>query len=128
MVNFPKFLTKLLGKAWYTKVLVLPDQPCGYPNRFYGWGGEDGVMYERIIVNGLKRKEVPKKCTMKADAHNHDHGNEKRMHYKSWIHGELKKEHKKHKSVISDGLSSIKYDILQRSWMRENALKILVEI
>lgn len=57
----------------------------GNPNRFFGWGGEDGVMYVRILKAGLKRTEVPRNCTFEAEKHDHDEGNEERSHYKRLV-------------------------------------------
>ena len=99
----------------------------GFPNRFFGWGGEDSVMEVRLKKKKFKILEIEKGCTMETPKHEHDKGNEaiSRAHRKK----ELKRENKLLKEVVSDGLSSIEYRVLSQEWMFNNdVLKVTVDI
>lgn len=100
----------------------------GNPNRFYGWGGEDGVMYVRLLKAGLIRSEVPKTCRFDADQHDHDAGNAERANYHKWVNRELKKENRRWPSAVSDGLSTIEYNVTNLEKLSYNVFKITVEI
>ena len=100
----------------------------GNPNRFYGWGGEDGVMYVRLLKAGLKRSEVSSECKYEAKKHEHDEGNAEKVNYHNWVIKELKKENKRLKSVVSDGLSSIDYNVTKIQKLKYNVYKLTVDL
>jgi len=100
----------------------------GNPNRFYGWGGEDGVMYVRLLKAGLIRSEVPRTCKFDADQHEHDAGNAERANYHKWVNRELKKENRRWPSAVNDGLSTIEYNVTNLEKIKYNVFKITVDI
>lgn len=99
----------------------------GFPNRFYGWGGEDSVMELRLQKAGYKIAEIETTCRMETPKHEHDAGNQasSRSHRRK----ELKRENKLLPEAISDGISSIEYSIVNQTWkFHGHVSQILVDI
>ncbi|KAM4048723.1 beta-1,4-galactosyltransferase 1-like isoform 2-T2 [Anomaloglossus baeobatrachus] len=78
----------------------------GFSNRFWGWGGEDDELYNRVIAAGMK-VERPDLVIARSKAifHHRDSGNEKTGKSFHLINQAAKFMH-------TDGLNSLKYDII----------------
>lgn len=80
----------------------------GYPNKFYGWGGEDDAIYNRLIINNISIYTLPKNNNLTITEMKHD---------KSQNIDELVNKNKRHNLINdlkywkNDGLSHLKYKI-----------------
>ncbi|XP_078341735.1 beta-1,4-N-acetylgalactosaminyltransferase bre-4-like isoform X1 [Crassostrea virginica] len=81
----------------------------GYPNKFFGWGGEDDEMYNRIKFHNMTvTRYTGDVGRYKMLAHRREQGNPNRF--------ALIKSEKKH--YHQDGLSSLIYDVTKREKRR----------
>ncbi|XP_073511278.1 beta-1,4-galactosyltransferase 1-like isoform X2 [Phyllobates terribilis] len=80
----------------------------GFSNRFWGWGGEDDEMYNRVVAAGMKiERPDPTIARSKAIFHHRDPGNQetgKSLHLIS----------KAGQFMHVDGLNSLEYDVIKR--------------
>ncbi|XP_056407950.1 beta-1,4-galactosyltransferase 1-like [Hyla sarda] len=80
----------------------------GFSNRFWGWGGEDDELYNRVVAAGMKiERPDPKISRAKAILHHRDPGNEKTGKSFHLINEAAKFMH-------MDGLNSLEYDVIKR--------------
>ncbi|XP_077129104.1 beta-1,4-galactosyltransferase 1-like [Ranitomeya variabilis] len=81
----------------------------GFSNRFWGWGGEDDELYNRVIASGMKIERPDMTIARsKAIFHHRDPGNErtgKSFHLIS----------KADKFLHIDGLNSLEYEVIKRN-------------
>ncbi|XP_073492967.1 beta-1,4-galactosyltransferase 1-like isoform X2 [Phyllobates terribilis] len=80
----------------------------GFSNRFWGWGGEDDELYNRVIAAGMKiDRPEPTIARSKAIFHRRDPGNEKTGKSFHLISKAAQFMH-------VDGLNSLEYDVIKR--------------
>lgn len=88
----------------------------GYPNSFYGWGGEDNSMYYTVLSKGLKISHRPHRYLSLPHPRSHPTGFDP-----------LKMEQAKKPRKEDDGLSHCEYKLLSVSEII-GGKKILVEV
>lgn len=97
------YMTIFGGVSAMTKEQMLTVN--GYPNKFFGWGGEDDEMYNRIKYHNLTiSRYTGDVARYKMLAHLRNQENPKRF--------DLIKSEKRHNH--SDGLSSLQYRVISR--------------
>lgn len=95
----------------------------GFPNNFWGWGGEDDAFRIRLKIAGIKVLQPTVKSGFTELPHVDTRTNPEWKNMKKWE--ELEKEREgKNKS----GLSNLKYDILSKEELGSNILKITVDL
>ena len=95
----------------------------GFPNNFWGWGGEDDAFRIRLKIAGIKVLQPTVKSGFTELPHVDTRTNPEWKNMKKWE--ELEKEREgKNKS----GLSNLKYDILSTEELGSNILKITVDL
>jgi DNA-directed RNA polymerase II subunit RPB2 len=96
----------------------------GFPNTFYGWGGEDDAIAHRIGKDILYRPKEPKLGVELETPHDilHDKSNERKEVYKV-------------EQLISDnlqwkidGVNSLQYNILENVSLQDNVRKITIQL
>ncbi|GCB64559.1 hypothetical protein scyTo_0007554 [Scyliorhinus torazame] len=107
-----KFLYRLPYKTYFGGVSALtPDQYLrinGFPNTYWGWGGEDDDISARIYLAGMKIIRTPLSLGhYKMISHNMDVGNEKNEKRFDMVV-------KVSRSWRSDGMNSIDYNLLHK--------------
>ena len=95
----------------------------GYPNNFWGWGGEDDALYNRIVLSGLDEVCRPSTGCIKEMKHQNISSNKNKVNL-------MKK-----KNILNDlkhwknhGVSNVKYKILDETKMKPHITKYTVEI
>ena len=98
----------------------------GYPNRFYGWGGEDDAIYNRLVINKISIGKII--ADSKIDIKEMNHQNTSDIE-------ELTNKNKKFnilndlKYWKNDGINNIKFKILDEIIIKyDNVIKFTVEI
>lgn len=98
----------------------------GYPNKFYGWGGEDDAIYNRLVINNIPIGKIISESNLNIKEMNHQNTSEIE---------ELTNKNKKFnilndlKYWKTDGINSIKYKILEEIIIKyDNVIKFTVEI
>ena len=98
----------------------------GYPNKFYGWGGEDDAIYNRLVINNIPIGKITSESNINIKEMNHQNTSEIE---------ELTNKNKKFnilndlKYWKNDGINSIKYKILgELIIIYDNVIKYTVEI
>ncbi|XP_075138240.1 beta-1,4-galactosyltransferase 1-like [Leptodactylus fuscus] len=95
------------GIVAFTKMQFLKIN--GFSNCFWGWGGEDDELYNRVIAAGMKiERPDPEISRSKAILHKRDPGNQRTG--KSFY-----RINKAAKFMHMDGLNSLKYDVIDFS-------------
>jgi|APCry1669191961_1035387.scaffolds.fasta_scaffold00002_4 hypothetical protein len=95
----------------------------GFPNNFWGWGGEDDAFRIRLKLAGIKVFQPTVKSGFTELPHVDTRTNPEWKNMKKWE--ELEKEREgKNKS----GLSDLSYDILSKDELGSNVLKITVDL
>lgn len=102
----------------------------GYPNNFYGWGGEDDSLFIRMVQNKITNIEVPQKGRV-IDL-------EETLNVKEKLEKLKKndaKENLKYDKLLIDvekwknnGLNSLNYKILENKKIDKNIFKITVDL
>ena len=104
----------------------------GYPNNFWGWGGEDDSLLNRILNNNIKYFEVPK------DGMVIDTEESKNMATINCVVDKIKNEKKdllKYEKLYIDldkwsenGLNTLQYKILNKKIINKNTTQIKVDL
>jgi hypothetical protein len=101
-------------------------QVNGYPNRFFGWGGEDDAIYNRMVVNNIPIGKITSDQSISIKEMNHQNTSEIE---------ELTNKNKKYnilndlKNWRNDGLNTLKYKLLDEMELGyKNVKKYMVEI
>jgi hypothetical protein len=106
----------------------------GFPNNYWGWGHEDKDFMNRIEFYGydIVRIFTLTNTSVKNqffDVFHDDHIREDSgKHDETYISWNLKNMDEKQKYILSNGLSTLKYDIIKEEQIMENVKKITVEI
>ena len=102
----------------------------GYPNNFWGWGGEDDALMVRLIKNNIKKVYYPKKGSIidteeinfkqinilnKLKITNQDQAKFEKLYYDM-------------NNYKKNGLSNLKYKILERKNIHNNIINIKVDL
>lgn len=126
-----------IGKAWTSKydsptflggVLSMSIQDIektnGFPNNFWGWGGEDDVLRNRIKGKKLKVYQP----TLRGEGYKELEHVDTRSNseWKNMTKWEDMAEEKKHPG--RSGFKNVKYDVLDEKNITDNIKKITVEI
>ncbi|XP_053558928.1 beta-1,4-galactosyltransferase 2-like [Bombina bombina] len=78
----------------------------GFSNLFWGWGKEDDELYQRVFAVGMTVDRADENIAKsKAILHTRDKGNEENKNRFQLMHNSTSRMH-------SDGLNSLKYDII----------------
>jgi len=98
----------------------------GYPNRFYGWGGEDDAIYNRLVINNISIGKIIADSNVDIKEMNHQNTSDIE---------ELTNKNKKFnilndlKYWKNDGINNIKFKILEEIIIKyDNVIKFTVEI
>jgi hypothetical protein len=98
----------------------------GYPNKFYGWGGEDDALYNRMVTNDIAIGKIVTEEPIFITEMNHKNTSEIE---------ELTNKNKKYnilndlKNWKNDGLNTLKYKLLDEVTIKyKNVKKYTVEI
>lgn len=104
----------------------------GYPNNFWGWGGEDSALFNRLISNQILYIYYPKNGSII------DFEENKKMTTITDIKEKLQSEIKdniKYEKLQTDfetanknGLNSLQYNIIKRKIINENTFQIKVDL
>ena len=92
----------------------------GFPNKFYGWGGEDDAVYNRLINNNIAIYVLPKNNNLTITEMKHDRTQDINV---------LVNNNKRHnilsdlKNWKNDGLNHLKYKINNDTIMTYNNVK-----
>ena len=106
----------------------------GFPNDFWGWGHEDKdfmnriLFYNKSITRVFKTDDTNVKIPcfdIFQDNHNREDSDKWGIVYGIWDH--LSREQQK-SYILSNGLSNVKYSIINEEQIMENVNKITVEI
>jgi hypothetical protein len=103
----------------------------GYPNNFWGWGGEDDAITNRLFFNGNKIVNYPKIGEVIDIEENKDM---KTLNIKEKLKDEVKdkiryeKLYEDIRSWKKNGVNSLKYDILERVEINRNTTQIKVDL
>jgi hypothetical protein len=107
------------------------DKINGYPNNFWGWGGEDDSLINRLISNKISSVYYPKKGSI-IDIEEGD--DLKTIDVKDKVKGE-KKDMVKHEKLYNDfsgwiqnGLNTLNYKILERVEINRYTSQIRVDL
>lgn len=95
----------------------------GFPNNFWGWGGEDDAFRIRLQRAGIKVFQPTIKSGFKELPHLDTRTNNDWKNMEKW---EGLKEEREGKN--SSGLSDLKYDILEKEELSPNIVKVTVRI
>jgi hypothetical protein len=95
----------------------------GFPNNFWGWGGEDDAFRIRLQRAGIKVFQPTMKSGFKELPHVDTRTNTDWKNMEKWEG--LKKERE---GDNPSGLSDLKYDILEKERLSPNVLKVTVRI
>ena len=103
-------------------------QVNGYPNRFFGWGGEDDAIYNRMVLNNVPIGKITIDINESISIKEMNHQNTSEIE-------ELTNKNKKYnilndlKNWKNDGLNTLKYKILDEMEVGyKNVKKYTVEI
>ena len=124
IINKP-FLGALLG---FNKKLF--EEINGYPNNFWGWGGEDDALINRLININKNYICIPKKGSI-IDLEEKDN---KPVSIKNKFKLEVKDQLKYEKLYIdltqwmNNGLNSLEYNILNQIIINESTTQIVVDL
>jgi hypothetical protein len=94
----------------------------GFPNNFYGWGGEDDVLGDRLLKKDMKIFYRPDFTEKGITELMHEH-----VGYNPALVVENKIE-KRMKDNGKDGLGEVKYKKLGEEKLAHNAIKVTVEL
>ncbi|XP_073511280.1 beta-1,4-galactosyltransferase 1-like isoform X2 [Phyllobates terribilis] len=111
--SLDKFNFRLQYKTLFGGVVAFTKEQFlkvnGFSNKFWGWGGEDDELYQRVIAAGMKIERRDQNISKaKAILHKRDTGNERNRKSVSLIKKASKRMH-------IDGLSSLNYSIISIS-------------
>lgn len=122
-----------IGKAWTTKynydkflggILSISisqiEKINGFPNNFWGWGGEDDAFRERLIKQNINIYQPTLRRGFKELTHIDTKTKKEWKNERKWE--DLKEDRS------DNGLSNIKYKILNSEDIYDNIKKITVEI
>eukprot|EP00968_Pinguiococcus_pyrenoidosus_P021651 scaffold2875_cov247-Pinguiococcus_pyrenoidosus.AAC.7 len=109
----------------------------GFPNFFWGWGGEDDEMYQRVVASDMSfvrpnAKDLPQGVTLVEDLEHMDIKTKTtflKQHedWKCMIKRELLQEHGS--SWRTNGLSNLHYEVLERDDnFLDSCIKVTVEL
>jgi len=103
----------------------------GYPNNFWGWGGEDVALSIRLIENNIKTILYPEKGSI-IDFEEKDNKTINVIYNKL---KNIEKEELRYEKLYSDintwkknGLNSLFYDVLNKEHINENTVQIKVNL
>ena len=100
----------------------------GYPNTFWGWGGEDDELYKRVIKCGIKIVHPKEGSIIDLEDMNLKEKLTilKKSNWKCMVKWELLNEHEKLWRV--NGLSDLKYTIVERKEMGDKCSRITIDL
>jgi hypothetical protein len=102
----------------------------GYPNNFWGWGGEDDALIIRLLQSGINKIYYPKKGSIidTEEINNKRIGLENKLKI-------INKEEIKYEKIYNDmktwnnnGLNTLEYKILERNQLDQNISIIKVDL
>ncbi|XP_069597251.1 beta-1,4-galactosyltransferase 1-like isoform X4 [Ranitomeya imitator] len=111
--SLDKFNFRLQYKTLFGGVVAFTKEQFlkvnGFSNMFWGWGGEDDELYQRVIAAGMKIERSDQNISKaKAILHKRDTGNTRNRNSVPLIKKASKRMH-------MDGLSSLNYSIISIS-------------
>ena len=125
-----------IGKAWTEKydsegflggVISISKKDLksinGFPNNFWGWGGEDDAMRVRMKRKNISVLQPTLREGFKELAHVDTKSNPDWKNLEKWEGMDLERAGKN-----KSGLSNLKYKISKKESYSENAMKVTVEI
>jgi hypothetical protein len=125
-----------IGKAWTEKydsegflggVISISQKDLksinGFPNNFWGWGGEDDAMRVRMKRKNISVLQPTLREGFKELAHVDTKSNPDWKNLEKWEGMDLERAGKN-----KSGLSNLKYKISKKESYSENAMKVTVEI
>lgn len=110
----------------------------GYSNKFWGWGGEDTDLQDRVNIKNIPiyrdkfilRKEQIKNNVFLINDPKSEYTEEERLNHSNLkLRNKMKKKYKfNSENIKKDGLTNCKYNILKSEKMENNIKKITVSI
>jgi hypothetical protein len=126
-IHIGKAITKYDSPSFLGAVISVSKKDYkavnGFPNNFWGWGGEDDAFRIRLQHAGINVLQPTMKSGFKEVPHLDTRTKTEWKNMEKWE--ELKKERE---GTNTSGLSDLKYDIVKKEQFSPHVLKVVVDI
>jgi hypothetical protein len=125
-IHIGKSITKYQGPLFFGAVLSMSKKDYktidGFPNNFWGWGGEDDALRVRLERAGIKVFQPTIKSGFTELPHVDTRTNPEWKNMEKWEQMEKERE-----GTNKSGLSNLKYNIVGNEQLAPNILKVTID-